>query len=254
MAEEYPRVIPFENIKNFRDLGGYKAGSGKTVAWRRLYRSGDPMVMSAADKTRLKNDIKIKTVIDLKSPGDTEKIRIIRVLEELGIKYFNLPFRPDDPEYYKQELEYYRTLGNLGETYMRRISYDSFGRRLIQMLEVIADPAYHPLVFHCGVGKDRTGMLAAILLNVLNVSDKDIIIDYAITDAFMDEIRERIISAPETTEEIKTLPDFTWRAEPGTMSLFLSLFKKEYGSAAGYLKKHGADKTLVRRLEKALLV
>lgn len=254
MTESYQRVIPFENLKNFRDLGGYRSRGGKTLAWRRLYRSGDPMVMSAADKERLKNEIKIRTVIDLKSPDEAERIKISRSLEEIGIKYINLPFRPDDPGYYKKELEYYRTLGNLGETYMRRISYESFGKRLIQMLEIIADPAYHPLLFHCGVGKDRTGMLAAILLNALGISDADIIKDYAITDMFMDEIRERIISAPETTEEIKTLPDFTWRAEPETMALFLTMFKKEYGSAAGYLKKHGADKTLIRRLQKTLLV
>ncbi len=254
MTEEYPRVINFENIQNFRDLGGYNARGGKKVASRRLYRSGDLLEMSAPDKTRLKTDIKLKTVVDLTSPEEPKKTREFRLLEEIGAKYFNIPFRPDIPEYYKKELEQYRSTSNMGEFYLGRIGHESFARKLIQILEIMTEPQYYPLLFHCGAGKDRTGVLAAMLLNALGVSDADIISDYVLTGASMEEIKNRVVHNPDATEEVRNLPDFTWRAAPEFMAWFLNALKREYGGTAGYLKKYGADKTLVKRLEKALLV
>jgi protein-tyrosine phosphatase len=56
-----------------------------------------------------------------------------------------------------------------------RIRQPEFGKRLVDSLELIADRNNHPLVFHCSVGKDRTGVLAAMLLAAAGVIDEDII-------------------------------------------------------------------------------
>jgi protein-tyrosine phosphatase len=253
MTEESQRIISFENIVNFRDLGGYAAQSGKKIALRKLYRSGGLLHMSQKDKARLKNEIKLKTVIDLRSPDDVQKLKASRLLEEMGAKYFNVPFRPDVPDYYQKELELCKTTSDMGEIYLYRINHITFARKLINILEIMADPQYYPLLFHCEAGKDRTGIQAALLLKLLGVFDADIINDYALTDPLTDDIKSRICLAPETTEEVKNLPDFTWRAVPEYMETFLAGLEKEYGGAKGYIKKHGADKTLVKRLEKALL-
>lgn len=254
MAVEYSRVIPFENIPNFRDLGGYETGRGKTIAWRRLFRSGGLLRMTMRDKIRLIKEFHLKTVLDLRTPEEMEKIREVKLLQEIGVTYFNIPFRPDNPNYYRDEMKLYKTSTNMGEFYLRRINPPSFAGKLIQVLEILSEPGYFPALFHCGVGKDRTGMLAALLLNLLGVSDVDIIGDYVLSDVSMKEIRERIINEPQTPAEIKALPDFTWRALPEYMETFLYGLKNEYGSAADYLEKYGAEKILVRRLEKALLV
>ena len=253
MAEDCTRVITFENIPNFRDLGGYKAAGGKKLATQRLYRSGGLLDMTPADKARLKNEIGIKTVIDVTTPNETKKSREIRLLEEIGVKYFNIPFRPDVPNYYQVEMAMYVNHTNMGAVYIERMNHPGFGRKLIQALEIIADPVYHPLDFHCSQGKDRTGILAAVLLSLLGVSNKDIIGDYALSDTSSEAVKNRIVNDPNTPEAIRNLPDFSWRAVPDSITDFLKGLKKEYSSAAGYLKTHGADKTLMKRLEKALL-
>jgi protein-tyrosine phosphatase len=254
MMEECPRVITFENIPNFRDLGGYPARGGKMVAQGRLYRSGALLEMTAADKARLKKEICLKTVIDVTTPEEPKKTREIRLLQEIGVKYFNIPFRPDVPNYYQIEMAMYAQNSTMGAVYLERMRHPGFGRKLIGALEMIADPDYLPLVFHCSQGKDRTGILAAMVLSLMGVSNEDIIRDYVLTDISAEEVRNKIVNDPSTREEIRNLPGFTWRAVPESMTAFLAGLQSEYGGAAGYLKLHGADKILVKRLEKALLV
>ncbi len=112
---------------------------------------------------------------------------------------------------------------------------------MIEALEVIAKPENYPLVFHCNAGKDRSGILSAILLEVLGVRDIDIIQDYNLTDLYIKEFIARWNADPKTADVHKNLPDFQKQADAETMKLFLSTLKKEYGSAEGYLKSNGAD-------------
>jgi protein-tyrosine phosphatase len=254
MENKPQRVLSFESIANFRDLGGYQSRGGRITAWRRLYRSGGLLHMTEKDKAFLKNDIQLKTVVDLRSPEEPKKLQEIRLLEEIGAKYFNVQFKWPVADYYKKEMDLYASTSNMGVVYLHRIRHEGFAKRLFSILEILADPQYYPLLFHCGAGKDRTGVLAAMLLNLLGVSDEDVISDYVLTDPSMEDVKQRICSDPETSDDVRNLPDFTWRAPPQFMETFLKGLKEEYGSAAGYLRKYGADKTLVRRLEKALLV
>ena len=70
----------------------------------------------------------------------------------------------------------------------------------------------------------------------------------------MPEIRDRTRNDPAIPQEAKELPDFHWEASAESMARFLALLRREYGSAAGYLKAQGADNSLPQRLEEALLV
>ena len=112
----------------------------------------------------------------------------------------------------------------------------------------------HPLVFHCSVGKDRTGVLAAMLLAAAGVMDEDVIHDYTLSAPFMPELRDHWRNDPAAPPEVKEVPDFQWEASAESMARFLALLRREYGSAAGYLKAQGADNSLLQRLEEALLV
>jgi protein-tyrosine phosphatase len=253
MTEAFPRVINFENIQNFRDLGGYNVREGKRVAQGRLYRSGGLLDMTPADKARFKDELKIKTVIDLTSPDDVQKMQEIRLLEEIGAKYFNMALRWPVEDYYKQELELYVKTSDMGAVYLYRINDTGFAGILKQTLEILANPQYYPLLFHCGVGKDRTGVLAAMLLSLVGAADEDIITDYVLTELDAEEFRRRFYKDPDIREEEKNLLGFSWWARPEYMQTFLDGLKEKYGGAAGYLKQYGAEKTLVRRLEKALL-
>jgi hypothetical protein len=96
--------------------------------------------------------------------------------------------------------------------------------------------------------------LTAFLLSALGVADNDIIKDYTLTNPFMKEIKYRVDNDPEAPEEIKNLPDFTWKAVPEAMSFFLSSFKNEHGSVRSYLAANGAATSLLERLKTALLI
>jgi protein-tyrosine phosphatase len=142
----------------------------------------------------------------------------------------------------------------MGELYLYRIRQPELGQRLVDSLELIADRSNHPLVFHCSLGKDRTGLLAAILLAAAGVIDEDVIHDYILSAPFMPAIRDRLTNDPAARPEVKELPAFQWEASEESMARFLALLRREYGSAAGYLEAQGADNSLPQRLEEALLV
>ena len=109
------------------------------------------------------------------------------------------------------------------------------------------------LVFHCSAGKDRTGVLAAMVLTAMGVVDDDVVEDYALSAPLMKDIRDRMTRDPVTGPGVKDLPDFQWEAAAESMIVFLSLVKREYGSAEGYLQANGARRSLVDRLKTALL-
>jgi len=251
MTEEYSRQIDLDNVLNFRDLGGYKARGGRTVVWRRLFRSAELANMTRNDFNRLTGDIGLAAVIDLRSAEERER-QGIGLLSETSIKLHNISFLTDGGNKNSDEKRF-TNFPNMGEFYVYLVGNGRFGQRIIEALEIIAAPENYPLVFHCAVGKDRTGLLAAILLSTLGVADEDIIADYAMSGPPMQVIIKRLSSKPETAGFVTRVPAYFWGAVPESMALLLATLKQEYGSTAGYLKKNGADSSLVKRLEKALL-
>ncbi|HKW91574.1 MAG TPA: tyrosine-protein phosphatase [Methylomirabilota bacterium] len=248
------RHIPFESVPNFRDLGGYRTHDGRTVAWRRLFRSAALHKMNDRDIARLKQEIDPRAVIDLRRLRDHEKNPEPLLLEEIGARYYPLPFRPDSPSYLEDEAKAIPNVANLGEIYLYRISEPPFGKRLVDALEIIAERNNHPVVFHCTAGKDRTGVLAAMVLAAVGVVDEDVVGDYALSAPLMKDIRDRMNRDPETAQAVKDLPDLHWEASAESMAAFLALLRREYGSVDGYLKANGARSSLVDRLKGALLV
>src|SRR5262245_47295105 len=264
MSQSYPRHIHFESVPNFRDLGGYRAHDGRTVAWRRLFRSAALHKMNDREVARLKQEIRPRAVIDLRNPRDPEKNPEPLLIEEIGARYYPLPFstwpwqgpanKPESSSSVKDEAQAHPNTTNMGEIYLYRIREKPFGTRLVDALEVIAERDSHPLVFHCSAGKDRTGVLAAMVLAALGIVDEDVVKDYALSAPLMKDIRERMTRDRETAPGVKDLPDFQWEASAESMVAFLSLLRQEYGSADGYLRANGASSSLIDRLKNALLV
>lgn len=248
----YSRHIDFESVLNFRDLGGYRTREGHILAWRRLFRSGELHHITRRDITKLKEEIGLRSVIDLRSSIQLEQLGV-GPLSELGVKYYNIPLSIIiDSDNSKEKLEF-RAFSNSGEVYLYRVRRKEYGRRIVEALEIIADPENHPLVFHCNAGKDRSGIITAIVLGVLGVADEDIIEDYTLTAPYMKEFINRWNNDPKTAEVHKNLPEYQLQASPKSMALFLSTLKKEYGSVRGYVEAQGAEMSLIPRLERALL-
>lgn len=174
MSQPHPRHIGFESIPNFRDLGGYRTQDGRTVAWRRLFPSAALNTMNERDVAGLEHEIGLR---DLRSPKSPERDPETVLLKELGARHYPIPFRPDSSVYVNAEWKAHANATHIGEIYLIRISEEPYGMRLVDALEIIAERSNHPLVFHCSAGKDRTGVLAAMILAAMGVVDEDVVED-----------------------------------------------------------------------------
>jgi protein-tyrosine phosphatase len=173
MAE---RGVPFTNIFNFRDLGGYETHDGRTVRWGRLFRADDLSRLTEADYERFEA-LGIRTVIDLRRPFEVDEIGRIPSLGSFTYHHLYLthPLWPaqivaDTPE----------RITFLRERYQEMVLEG--GVAIGESLRLIAEPAAAPLVFHCLAGKDRTGIIAALALSLLGVSDEAIADDYHLSE------------------------------------------------------------------------
>jgi protein-tyrosine phosphatase len=248
----YPRQIDFETISNFRDLGGYQTKGGRMVAWRKVFRSSEVHHMTGDDLARLKGELKLTSVIDLRSDFEIKR-QGLGTLPQTGFKYHNISLMPDGGDRAANERRY-KSFKDMGPLYTYLIQQKEFREGLIKALEVMAGAGNLPLVFHCSAGKDRTGILAAIVLSILEVSDKDIIEDFALTGPYIEKLFKEIKNDPRRMRAATDLPGYFWRADPDSMALFLNFLKREYGSARGYLEAQGAKASLFDRLQEALLV
>ncbi|WP_327327641.1 tyrosine-protein phosphatase [Streptomyces sp. NBC_01210] len=239
------RHIPFERLHNFRDLGGYSTADGHTVRWGRLYRSDSLAKLDGADLDRFLA-LEVRTVIDLRYPWEIEARG--RVPDREGLSYVNLSVehRPYDQAAIDPGVDPWRFLADR----YAEVALDG-AKELRQALEVIASNTSGPLVFHCASGKDRTGLLAALVLALIGVAEDDIAADFALTELATD----RLIADWRAAHPERTL---TWpgygRAPEEIMRLFLADLSATYGSVYDYAVRHlGVDDQLIEQLRTRLL-
>ncbi|MBF9067998.1 tyrosine-protein phosphatase [Streptacidiphilus fuscans] len=241
------RHIGFENLLNFRDLGGYRTRGGRSVRWRRLYRADALSKLASGADWKVFDGLGIATVIDLRHGFEIEARG--RIAERAGVAYHHcsIEHRPYDQPGQGPEVEpgpflaeRYREVAEDGVVEIRRA------------LEVIADPASGPLVFHCASGKDRTGQLAATVLALLDVAESDIVADFALTDLAAERLRAHW-TAEHGDGRPPRWPGYGY-APAEVMELFLAGLAKDYGSVRGYAEQRlGVDDDLVGRLRETLL-
>lgn len=237
------RHIQFERLHNFRDLGGYRAEDGQ-VRWGQLFRSDSLGKLVDDDLARFR-ELGITTVIDLRYPWEVDAKGRVPHHESLTYHNLSIEHRPYDQAALGPEIE----IGPYLADRFVEVADDGV-EEIRQALEVIAD-ADGPTVFHCAAGKDRTGLLAALVLILLGVSDEQIIEDFALTE----RATERFISDWHTAYPGKEL---TWpgygRAPAEVMRLFLDALAAEHGSVRGYTTDVlGVDDNLIAALRRNLL-
>jgi protein-tyrosine phosphatase len=220
------RHIAFERLHNFRDLGGYRGAEGREVRWGRLYRSDSlgRLPAEGADWDRFVG-LGVHTVIDLRYPWEVE--RNGRVPDGPGVAYHNLSIehRPYDQADLGPEIEPVRYLADrFGEV------TDDGVVELRRTLEIIAS-ASGPLVFHCQSGKDRTGLVAMLVLALLGVDEDSIAADFALTGL----ATERLVAAWHAEHPGRTLRWPAYGTAPAElMRLVVADLSARYGSVLAY--------------------
>jgi protein tyrosine/serine phosphatase len=141
---------------------------------------------------------------------------------------------------------------NLIDDYMRQIEVN--GAFVAEALSLICDPANLPVVVHCTAGKDRTGIVIAMLLDLLGVERASIVADYHVTTKNMAPVVERIRNAPVFKENgLAYAPDWIFASDPETMHAFHERMTQAYGGAEQWARQHGVTAEQVAQLRASLL-
>lgn len=224
----YSRNLGFRKTYNFRDVGGYAGLDGRSVRWRRLFRSD---ALHRLDETDAFAALGIRTVIDLRRPHEIE--RYGRIAERYGLDYRNHVLHHVEWEEvdHPAEVAHERWLAD------RYLNFAEDGHEaLLGSLRVIADPAAAPVVVHCMAGKDRTGTVCALTLSLLGVSDEDIAADYALTTAAMVPLTTYLMAKhPESIVGNEHMFD----SPPAAMLIFLADLRALHGSVEHYVREIG---------------
>jgi protein-tyrosine phosphatase len=245
-----PARIELDTVFNLRDLGGYRTGAGATVRRGRVYRADGLYRLAGRDVDRVAS-LGLRTVVDLRTPAELDERGRFPV-DAVPADYHHLPIleRTWDPEALEVESPAVEFLS------ARYVDMLHEGRHAIaETLGLIADPACHPLVFHCAAGKDRTGVVAAVVLSLLGVDEETVAADYAASGDAMDRLTAWIQEHyPEGAERMARQPSIFMHAPAEAMTFFLDLVRARYGSIEVWARDEaGVDSGTVARLRGALL-
>jgi len=254
LAEAFAsRHIPFEAAFNFRDVGGYATERGGRVRRGRLFRAGALHRMSAADAERARR-LRIVSVIDLRRPDERAAVPLGPLVDG-GARHHAIDVIPEGGS---AILDARYGAGISGPRY---VGYLELGAaRFAEALRLLAEPATLPAVVHCSAGKDRTGTLVAVLLELLGVARDDVIADYAMSNldvdrqlgwaraagALRDDGNREGVDPSEALRRSLLVP-------VEAIEHFLDHLDRAYGSVAGFAEWIGVDARTVAALRASLV-
>ena len=131
---------------------------------------------------------------------------------------------------------------------------DEFGSRLAAGVETIATRVRTPVLIHCSAGKDRTGVLSAFVLSLLDVDREHVVADYTMTERYLGAEFVAALGAKFAQAGIVAdISNTATQAPAGLITAVLDRLDDEYGGVAGYLCTHGMNPEAVDELRAALV-
>ncbi|MCH5193161.1 MAG: tyrosine-protein phosphatase [Oscillospiraceae bacterium] len=220
----------WDNTFNARDLGYTPAVNGKYIKPLRFIRSDAPHSISDSVKDFLiKNDI--TTIIDLRN----EKIANTSPNAFVSDNRFSCCNYPLSVNAKAPDSE-----NDVIENYCRMIENDT---AIVNIFRTMANSA-GGVLFHCQEGKDRTGIISALLLLLAGVSDFDIYADYEISNVYLYEMIKKAKAV---------LPDHLLYVKPEYMENVLIYLREKYKTVENYLQSKGVSETEIYKLKSKLL-
>lgn len=226
---------------NLRDVGGLPAGASVTRHGV-LFRSGN-LAQLDEEGTRALGALGLRRIIDLRADDEISWA----------------PSRIDGLDVVTQRVPLF--LGSVESFFADDIGLDEMYRRLVEdssagVVEVVRGIVTdQPVLVHCTVGKDRTGVTVALTLAAAGVDLEAVVADYARTEGLLPEWRNRrVLSLLRSMHpEAVHLEDLATRSPAPVMRALLQGVDERYGSAADYLQAHGMTDDEVAELRRVLL-
>lgn len=234
-----PLVI--DGLVNLRDLGGLSTESRLKTQPGRLLRSESPHTLSEAGLGALL-DLGIGAVVDLRT--DSEREKRPSPLVEAGVNTLHAPIFTDDEDYPDH-------LSTAAEVYCWWLRERSAG--IARAMTAVADAPSAPILVHCHAGKDRTGVIVALVLRLAGVSIEAIADDYAVSGIQLADMlaRDRVTAVERGMDAVRVERIFTVRRE--AMVETMEHVDTEHGGPVSLLRSIGVDGSRVERLTNLLL-
>jgi protein-tyrosine phosphatase len=206
--------------------------------------------MSDDDLERVR-PLGIRTVLDLRTEGELSERGQFEAAR-LGASYHHLPVLESiwDHDLATADVEPHEFLA---ARYLDML--DVGGHAIASAVRCLAEPDALPLVFHCAAGKDRTGVVAAVVLSLLGVPESVIAHDYSLSAPGMERFQEWFRTThPEAAERMADQPAAFMASPVEAMERFLADVARHHGSLAGYVRGLGVGDATVDAVRDNLLV
>ena len=224
-------------LQNLRDAGGGPVRTGL------LFRSDAPAHLDDDSDARLRA-LGLRTIVDLRRSREREVWPY--ELGWFGGRLVRLPLigeerRPVNPL-------------NGGLAGFNKWVYEARGDSIAEIVSILAAPDALPALLHCTAGKDRTGLVLALIQSFLGVPDDAIAADYAQSAVALMTVSEEAIEKQKLAlgVDVRARPELL-DAQPEWILGALDDLRREHGTAEQYLLDHGAEQDDLKRLRAALV-
>jgi protein-tyrosine phosphatase len=251
------RFLPLESAVNFRDIGGYRTADGRRVRTGKVYRAGALNRLTDSDRELLAR-MGMKLVCDLRSQEEVEE-EPDRLPDNPAPEYLHLPLKADDDRLRRLRALLFnrRQIALMLPEMYTDIMIDRNANICGEVLRRLSEPENLPTIIHCTAGKDRTGVVVALLLSLLGVPDDIILADYSLSNRFFptflaygEKTIHPVAWLGVKAEDIQPL----LVADPQTMRTALAHVRSKYSSVENYLRDAaGLDEGTLGRLRENLL-
>lgn len=249
------QTINFKSLLNFRDIGGIPASGNSRIKTGIIFRSANSDSLNKGDLERLRV-LNIRTVIDLRAPGELSKSHVsFNHAEKLSLPLdFQQATRERlKPVIFRKDAE--KVIADISnEIYLEIL--DASAPVFRQVMEILASPERAPLMIHCHAGKDRTGIIVALILLAMGVERELIIGDFMKSnEALLPFFKRHLI-----IRTIFSLGFFPYRnmifaveVKQRNIESVLKRVEDHYGGIEGYLRSAGFDVSRMAEVRNALL-
>ncbi|CAN5593723.1 tyrosine-protein phosphatase [soil metagenome] len=243
------RYVELDGVSNFRDLGGYRARDGRTTKWRTMFRADGLSQLTTDDIERIR-PLELRTVVDLRTSAEIdERGRFPVDAHPVTFHHLSIIDQTCDLEEAREQALPPAEFLHRAYTDMLATAADRFAAAIT----LLADAEAVPAVFHCAAGKDRTGLLAALVLGALGVDRDTIVADYALTENSMDLFLARAAADPVKAAEIARVPRSFFSADPLGMDRVLADVERDHATVRDYVRSIGVTDPTLDHLDALLL-
>ncbi len=234
------KPLAMDRTRNTRDLGGYASTWGRKTAPSRFLRSDALTDLTSHDIALLESH-GVDLVIDLRMPSEVD------TTPDTGwatANYVNIPLFDDIPQLVEEHH------GDVSLQGMYQSILDQKQDRVLQVFQQLLT-SRGCVLFHCTNGKDRTGVIAMLLLRLACVPDDMVVADYSVSAFYLRQRFAAMVAA--LTKLGRSVPQDMLKSQPDTMVSTLSHLDTVYGGSEGYLKHIGLGKEDISWIKDRLL-